>query len=83
MDNIHDFINFPSKTTVGFAPKFTNNRKFFANLLSAPAFKEMLANDEDELKRDIIKKLQYCDQAIMDQDLLRDFYDREVDLTKI
>lgn len=75
-------MNFPAKTTVGFAPKFTTNRKFFANLISTPAFKEILAKDEIELRKNLVKKMQFCDSAVMNQDLLQDMYDREVDQAK-
>ncbi|KAI8424381.1 hypothetical protein MSG28_002907 [Choristoneura fumiferana] len=81
-DDLQTFVNFPAKTTVGFAPKFTTNRKFFANLISTPAFKEILAKDEIELRKNLVKKLQFCDSAVMNQDLLRDLYDREVDQAK-
>lgn len=82
-DDIQKFINFPSKTTVGTAPKFTMNRKFFANMLSSAGFKQMVEEDEEALKKDLIKKLKYCDEATMDKELLKDFYDREVDQSKI
>lgn len=81
-DDLQTFVNFPAKTTVGFAPKFTTNRKFFANLISTPAFKEILAKDEIELRKNLVKKMQFCDSAVMNQDLLQDMYDREVDQAK-
>ncbi|RVE54053.1 hypothetical protein evm_001176 [Chilo suppressalis] len=66
-DNLQSFVNYPSKTTVGIAPKFTSNRKFLANLLSTTAFKKMLAADEEELTKEFVRKLRYCDATIMDQ----------------
>lgn len=43
----------------------------------------MLAKDEEEIRKDLVKKLQYCDMNVMDKELLKDFYDREVDQSKI
>lgn len=77
------FLYSPQRTTVGLAHKYTSNRKFFANLISHKAFKTMLQEDEAKLQRDIIKKLEYCDNAVMDQNMLKDFYDREVDQSKL
>lgn len=68
---------------MGFAPKFTSNRKFFANMISTVEFKNTLQKDEEELRRGLIKKMRYCDSVIMDQEVMRDLYDREVDLTKM
>ncbi|CAB3257717.1 unnamed protein product [Arctia plantaginis] len=83
MDDLKSFVNYPSKTTVGFAPKFTGNRKFFANMISTLGFKEMLANDEEDLRKDFVKKLRYCDNAVMDENIMPELYDREVDQSKI
>ncbi|XP_045490059.1 uncharacterized protein LOC123690548 [Pieris rapae] len=77
VDNVQVFINSPSKTTVGVGEKFTTNRKFFANMISTTAFKTMLDHDVKELKKDIVSKLKFCDDAIMNPDLLKDFYVRE------
>ncbi|XP_022825574.1 uncharacterized protein LOC111355753 [Spodoptera litura] len=82
-DDLKSFVNYPSKTTVGFAPKFTSNRKFFANMISTPEFRNTLARDEEELRQDLIKKMKYCDVVVMDQDLLPALYDREVDQSKM
>lgn len=43
----------------------------------------MLQEDESKLQHDTIKKIQYCDNAVMDQNMLKDFYDREVDQSKL
>lgn len=77
------FLYSPQRTTVGLAHKYTSNRKFFANLIYHKAFKAMLQEDESKLQRDIIKKLEYCDNVVMDQNMLKDFYDREVDQSKL
>lgn len=52
-------------------------------MLSSAGFKQMVEEDEEALKKDLIKKLKYCDEATMDKELLKDFYDREVDQSKI
>lgn len=83
MDDLKSFVNYPSKTTVGFAPKFTTNRKFFANMISTTAFKDMVAKDEEEIRRHFVGKLKYCDDVTMDENIIRDLYDREVDQGKI
>ncbi|XP_045494496.1 uncharacterized protein LOC123693443 [Colias croceus] len=83
VDNINIYINTPSKTTVGVADKFTTNRKFFANMISTTAFKNMLATDVKELKKNMAKKLRYCDDSIMNQEILNEFYEREVDQTRM
>ncbi|CAB3257714.1 unnamed protein product [Arctia plantaginis] len=80
---LKNFVNYPPKTTIGLAPKFTSNRKYFANLISSIGFKTMLANDEEEIRRDKVRKLKYCDKVIMDVNVLKEFYDREIDLTKM
>ncbi|CAB3239295.1 unnamed protein product [Arctia plantaginis] len=55
---LKNFVNYPPKTTIGLAPKFTSNRKYFANLISSIGFKTMLANDEEEIRRDkVFKKM--------------------------
>ncbi|KAF9815887.1 hypothetical protein SFRURICE_009785 [Spodoptera frugiperda] len=82
-DDLKSFVNYPSKTTVGFAPKFTSNRKFFANMISTPEFRNTLAKDEEELRQDLIRKMKFCDSVVMDQDLLQALYDREVDQSKM
>ncbi|CAK1598836.1 unnamed protein product [Parnassius mnemosyne] len=82
-DNLHNFVNYPMKTTVGFNPKYSSNRKFFANMISTPAFKEILTKDVYEMRIGYLKKMKYCDEAIMDQQILKDFYDREVDQSKV
>ncbi|CAH2071222.1 unnamed protein product, partial [Iphiclides podalirius] len=66
-DDLHGFVNYPMKTTVGISPKYTSNRKFFANLMNTPAFKEILAKDINKMRLDFYKKLKYCDEATMDQ----------------
>lgn len=43
----------------------------------------MLAKDEEALRKNLVKKLKYCDEAVMDPSILQDFYDREVDQSKI
>lgn len=68
---------------MGFAPRFTSNRKFFANLLSTPEFKNMVETDEKELRQNLINKMKYCDSVVMDEGLLQTMYDREVDQTKM
>ncbi|KPJ19516.1 hypothetical protein RR48_11143 [Papilio machaon] len=83
MDNLFGYVNYPMKTTVGSSPDFTSNRKFFANLISTPAFKEMLAKDTREIRMSYYLKMKYCDVAVLDQQILRDFYDHEVDQTKV
>lgn len=83
IDDVQRFVNYPSKTTVGLATKFTANRKFFANMITTTAFKEMLSKDAEEIWNNLIKKLKYCDEVVMDQELLKEFYDREVDPSKI
>jgi hypothetical protein len=52
-------------------------------MLGTAAFKDMLANDDEELRKDFRKKMKYCDEAVMDPLILREFYDREVDQSKI
>lgn len=79
---MQQFINRPARTTVGLAPKFTANRKFFANMITTSAFKEMLSKDEDEIWASLIKKIKYCDQVVMDQDILKEYFGRD-DPTKI
>lgn len=76
------FILSPSRTTVGFAPKFIKNRKFFANLINTKFYKSMLHDDENTVKMNLIRKFEFCDEMIMDQNILKEFYDREVDQTK-
>ncbi|XP_026321973.1 uncharacterized protein LOC113231709 [Hyposmocoma kahamanoa] len=83
VDNLQTFILSPARTTVGFAPKFIKNRKFFANLINTKFYKSMLQQDENTVKMNLIKKLEFCDEMIMDQNLLKEFYDREVDQTKL
>ncbi|KAJ8727598.1 hypothetical protein PYW07_001717 [Mythimna separata] len=83
LDDLKNFVNYPSITTVGYAPKFTSNRKFFANLLSSPEFKKVLEADEKELRKNMVMKMQYCDSLVMDENLLKPMYDREVDQTKL
>ncbi|XP_047022567.1 uncharacterized protein LOC124631963 [Helicoverpa zea] len=82
-DDLKSFVNYPSKTTVGFAPKFTSNRRFFANMVSHPEFRNTLARDEEELRAAMIRKMRYCDSVVMDQELLQPMYEREVDQSKI
>lgn len=82
-DNLQSFLYSPPRTTVGLEHKYTSNRKFFANLISHKFFKAMVREDESKLQRDIIKKLEYCDEAVMDQKMLNDFYDREVDQSRL
>lgn len=77
------FLYSPQRTTVGLAHKYTSNRKFFANLIYHKAFKTMLQEDENKLQRDVIKKYEYCDNVVMDQNILKNFYDREVDQSKL
>lgn len=83
IDNVQSHINYPAKTTVGIGVKFTNNRRYFANLISTPQFKEMLAKDEEALRNGFIEKMKYCNDVIMDKEILNDFYDREVDQSKL
>lgn len=52
-------------------------------MISTRGFKDMLANDEEELRKDFVKKLRYCDNAVMDENLISELYDREVDQSKI
>lgn len=52
-------------------------------MISTVEFKNTLQTDEEELRHELIKKMKYCDAVVMDQDLLRDMYDREVDQTKM
>ncbi|KAF9414107.1 hypothetical protein HW555_007866 [Spodoptera exigua] len=82
-DDLKSFVIYPSKTTVGFLPKFTSNRRFFANMISTPEFRNALAKDEEELRADLMRKMRYCDSVVMDQDLLLALYDREVDQSKM
>ncbi|XP_068631364.1 uncharacterized protein [Battus philenor] len=82
-DNLHGYVYYPMKTTVGSSPKFTSNRKFFANLINTPGFKETLAKDVWEMRMAFYNKMKYCDEAILDQQVLKDFYDHEVDQTKV
>lgn len=82
-DNLHSYVNALSKTTVGYAPQFTANRKFFANMINTPAFKKMLENDLKSLHQNILDKVKFCDQSVVTQDVLKMFYDREVDQTKL
>lgn len=78
-----NFINFPPRTTVGTSPKLISNRKFFANLVATTEFQQMLDKDVNSIRIDLIRKMKYCDSVVMDQDILNDFYDREVDQTKM
>lgn len=83
-DNLQSFIYSPARTTVGFPPKYvTTNRKFFANLISTKYYKAMIRQDERTVKKNLIKKLEYCDEMIMDENMLKEFYDREVDQSKL
>lgn len=77
------FIFSPARTTVGFAPKFVTNRKFFANLISTKFYKSMIREDEKVVKQNFVKKLEFCDEMIMDENMLKEFYDREVDQSKL
>lgn len=52
-------------------------------MITTTAFKEMLSKDAEEIWNNLIKKLKYCDEVVMDQELLKEFYDREVDPSKI
>ncbi|XP_053603635.1 uncharacterized protein LOC128671300 [Plodia interpunctella] len=79
IDNLQSFVNYESKTTVGFAPKFTGNRRFFANMIGTPQFKNMLEEDEEQLRKSMVQKMKYCDEVVMDEELLKDFYDKEVE----
>ncbi|CAH2105794.1 unnamed protein product [Euphydryas editha] len=82
-DNLHSYVNAFSKTTVGYSPQFTANRKFFANMINTLAFKKMLTKDIKSLHQNILEKIQFCDQSVLTQDVLKQFYDREVDQTKL
>ncbi|XP_050343563.1 uncharacterized protein LOC126769055 [Nymphalis io] len=82
-DNLHSYINAFSKTTVGHAPQFTANRKFFANMISAPAFKKILTKDVSVLQNNLLDKIKFCDESVVNQDVLKQMYDREVDQTKL
>ncbi|XP_023942453.2 uncharacterized protein LOC112048973 [Bicyclus anynana] len=83
VDNLNSYINDFSKTTVGYAPLFTSNRKFFANMLNTAAFKNMMEKDINTLHLNYLEKMKFCDESVMDQDSLRQFYDKEVDQTKL
>lgn len=83
MDNLQGFIFSPARTTVGFAPKFVTNRKFFANLISTKFFKSMIHQDEKAVLMNLVKKMEFCDEMIMDESMLQEFYDREVDQSKL
>ncbi|XP_039750091.1 uncharacterized protein LOC120626598 [Pararge aegeria] len=83
VDNLHSYINAFSKTTVGYAPQFTSNRKFFANMINTAVFKNMLEKDVVTLQKNFLEKMKFCCSSVMNQDTLRQFYDREVDQTKI
>lgn len=50
-------------------------------MITTTAFQNMLSNDEDLLKRNFVKKLKHCDEAVMDQELLKNFHDRETEHT--
>ncbi|XP_047528901.1 uncharacterized protein LOC125065378 [Vanessa atalanta] len=82
-DNLHSYINAFSKTTVGHAPQFTANRKFFANMISTPAFKKTLMKDIRVLQNNLLEKIKFCDESVVNQDILKQLYDREVDQTKL
>ncbi|KAJ8733262.1 hypothetical protein PYW08_001560 [Mythimna loreyi] len=83
LDDLKTYVNYPSITTVGYAPRFTSNRKFFANMLNSPEFKSVLAADERQLKENMVMKMKYCDSVVMDEQLIKFMYDREVDQTKL
>ncbi|XP_045765502.1 uncharacterized protein LOC123867497 [Maniola jurtina] len=83
VDNLHSYINAFSKTTVGYAPQFTGNRKFFANMINTAAFKNTLEKDVATIQRNFVEKMKFCDSSVMDTENLRQYYDREVDQTKL
>ncbi|KOB64743.1 DNA ligase [Operophtera brumata] len=76
-------MNPASITTVGLSVKYTTNRKFFANLLTTPEFMAMLAKDVAEIEQNQNKKMKYCEDVVMDEDILEEFYDKEVDPSKL
>ncbi|CAG9559920.1 unnamed protein product [Danaus chrysippus] len=82
VDNLHSYINAYSKTTVGYAPVFTDNRKFFANMINTADFKRTLQKDVAVLQSNIVEKMKFCDDSIMTESALKSLYDREVDQTK-
>ncbi|XP_032513026.1 uncharacterized protein LOC116766992 [Danaus plexippus] len=82
VDNLHSYINAYSKTTVGYAPVFTDNRKFFANMINTADFKRTLQRDIAVLQHNIVQKMKFCDDSIMTESALKSLYDREVDQTK-
>lgn len=43
----------------------------------------MLENDLKSLHQNILDKVKFCDQSVVTQDVLKMFYDREVDQTKL
>lgn len=83
VDNLQAYIFSPARTTVGFGPKFVTNRKFFANLISTKFYKTMINQDELTVKKNLVKKMEFCDEMIMDENMLKEFYDREVDQSKL
>nr|XP_034829667.1 uncharacterized protein LOC117986853 [Maniola hyperantus] len=83
VDNLHSYINAFSKTTVGYAPQFTGNRKFFANMINTATFKNVLEKDVATLQTNFVEKMKFCDSSVMDTESLRQYYDREVDQTKL
>lgn len=52
-------------------------------MISTTAFKTMLAHDVKEIKKNMVKKIIFCDDAVMKQDLLKDFYERETDQMRL
>lgn len=52
-------------------------------MISTTAFRNMLSHDVQELNKNIVDKLRFCDDAIMNQDSLKDFYQSEADQTRL
>ncbi|XP_063392265.1 uncharacterized protein LOC134677767 [Cydia fagiglandana] len=78
IDDIQSYLFYPAKTTVGYAPKFTQNRRFFANLIGTPEFHRMLNKDLEKLRGSFVEKLKKCDSIVMDEHRLNEMLDRPV-----
>ncbi|XP_061710982.1 uncharacterized protein LOC133520527 [Cydia pomonella] len=83
IDDLQSYLFYPAKTTVGYAPKFTSNRRFFANLIGTPEFHHMMDKDLVKLKENYIRKLKACDVIVMDEHLLDDMLDRAYETSMI
>lgn len=48
-------------------------------MISNTAFKEMITKDEEYITTNFVEKLKFCDAAVMDQEFLKFYYDRDID----